>query len=89
LVGAADPASNTRKLLEHPELLSSKLREEASELAEAAGPEAVTREAADLLYFLLVKTNAAGVGFDRVEAELDLRERRVTRRPMASKEDTS
>jgi phosphoribosyl-ATP pyrophosphohydrolase len=88
LAGAADPTSNTRKLLEHPELLSSKLREEASELAEATRTEAVIREAADLLYFLLVKTTAAGIGFDRVEAELDRRERRVTRRPMVAKEET-
>ena len=43
-------------------------------------------EAADLLYFLLVKAVASGVPLDEIESELDRRERRVTRRPMTVKE---
>ncbi|HLF61770.1 MAG TPA: phosphoribosyl-ATP diphosphatase [Acidimicrobiia bacterium] len=80
------PDSNTRKLLHDPTLLAAKIREEADELAEAADGEQVMAEAADLLYFLLVKTASSGVSLDEVETELDRRERRVTRRPMTSKE---
>jgi len=80
------PASNTRKLLDDPVLLAAKIREEADELAETGDRERMVAEAADLLYFLLVKTAAAGVGLDEIEIELDRRERRVTRRPMTAKE---
>jgi phosphoribosyl-ATP pyrophosphohydrolase len=81
---AADPpqASNTAKLLEDPELLAAKLSEEAVELARASSPEDVVHEAADLIYFALVKAASTGVGVSQIEAELDIRERRVTRRPM-------
>jgi phosphoribosyl-ATP pyrophosphohydrolase len=81
---AADPpqASNTAKLLEDSELLAAKLSEEAVELARASSPEDVVHEAADLIYFALVKAASAGVGVSQIEAELDIRERRVTRRPM-------
>jgi phosphoribosyl-ATP pyrophosphohydrolase len=81
---AADPpqASNTAKLLEDPELLAAKLSEEAVELARASSPEDVVQEAADLIYFALVKAASAGVGVSQIGAELDIRERRVTRRPM-------
>jgi phosphoribosyl-ATP pyrophosphohydrolase len=81
-----DPASNTRKLLEDPSLLAAKLTEEASELARAETTEDVIHEAADLLYFLLVRATAAGATLDDVAGELDRRERRTTRRPMTMKE---
>jgi phosphoribosyl-ATP pyrophosphohydrolase len=81
-----DPASNTRKLLVDPELLADKLSEEASELGAATGSDQVIQEAADLLYFTLVRATAAGVGLGEIEAELDRRERRVTRRPMIAKD---
>jgi phosphoribosyl-ATP pyrophosphohydrolase len=81
-----DPDSNTRKLLHDPALLAAKIREEAGELAETADPDQVLAEAADLLYFVLVKTAATGVSLESVATELDLRERRVTRRPMTAKE---
>jgi phosphoribosyl-ATP pyrophosphohydrolase len=83
---APDPASNTGALLDRPNLLAAKLVEEAAELADADGPEAVAAEAADLLYFLMVKAVAAGVPLSRIVAELDRRERRLTRRPMVAKE---
>ena len=83
---SADRASNTRALLDRPDLLAAKLVEEAGELAESTDPEAVAVEAADLLYFLLVKATAAGVPLDRIAAELDRRERRLTRRPMQAKD---
>jgi phosphoribosyl-ATP pyrophosphohydrolase len=80
------PASNTWKLLEDPVLLAAKIREEAAELAETGDRERVVAEAADLLYFLLVKAAAAGVSLAEIEIELDRREKRVTRRPMTAKE---
>ena len=80
------PASNTRKLLDDPALLAAKIREEADELAETGDRERVMAEAADLLYFLLVKAAAAGVSLAKIEIELDRREKRVTRRPMTAKE---
>ncbi len=87
IAGSSDPSSNTRKLLEDPELLAAKIREEAAELTAAETLDDVVRETADLLYFLLVKATVAGVTIDQVETELDRRERRVTRRPMVAKED--
>jgi phosphoribosyl-AMP cyclohydrolase / phosphoribosyl-ATP pyrophosphohydrolase len=76
--------SNTVRLLDDPDLLDAKLAEELSELT---APEAdVTEEAADLLYFLLVKTRAAGVNLEDIARTLDRRERRVYRRPMVRKE---
>ncbi len=82
---APDPASNTGALLERPALLAAKLVEEATELAGVNDPEAVAAEAADLLYFLMVKAAASGVPLQRIMAELDRRERRLTRRPMVAK----
>jgi phosphoribosyl-ATP pyrophosphohydrolase len=81
-----DPASNTKKLLDDPELLAAKLTEEAAELLRAQTTEEVIHEAADLLYFLSVRARAAGVGLEEVARELDRRERRTTRRPMTAKE---
>ena len=81
-----EPGSNTRKLLDDPMLLAAKIREEAGELAATGEREQVVAEAADLLYFLLVKAAASGVGLAEIENELDRRERRVTRRAMTAKE---
>jgi phosphoribosyl-ATP pyrophosphohydrolase/phosphoribosyl-AMP cyclohydrolase len=81
----ARPAgSNTVRLLEDPGLLDAKLREELGELLDADAD--IPAEAADLVYFTLVKSVAAGVGIEDVERILDLRERRVSRREMISKE---
>ncbi len=78
---------NTTRLFDDPELLASKLTEEAVELATAETHQEVVAEAADLLYFTLVKTTAAGVDLAEITAELDRRELKVTRRPMLAKED--
>ena len=85
--GAAAVASNSARLLRDPALLAAKLREEAAELA-APGADVVA-EAADVLYFTMLRLAAAGVDLADVEAELDRRERRVTRRACASKESGS
>jgi phosphoribosyl-ATP pyrophosphohydrolase len=77
----APAGSYTRRLLDDPSLLAAKLREEAGELAEAKSPADVAHEAADVLYFTLVALARAGVPLDAVEAELDQRALRLTRRP--------
>jgi phosphoribosyl-ATP pyrophosphohydrolase len=78
---AAPTGSYTRRLLDDPDLLRSKLREEAGELADAESPEDVAGETADVLYFALVAMVRAGVSLARVEEVLDLRARKLTRRP--------
>jgi len=80
-VASAPEGSYTRRLLDDPDLLRSKLREEASELAEAKGAEHVANETADVLYFALVAMVRAGVSLSEVEAILDQRSLKVTRRP--------
>ena len=79
--------SNTARLVADPDLLAAKLREEAVELGAAARPAEVVADAADLLYFTLVKTAAAGVAIEEIERELNRRRRAVTRRAMEAKED--
>jgi len=77
--------SNTMRLLEDADLLAAKLAEELAELLE---PEAnVAAEAADLLYFTLVKSVSTGVSLGDIESVLDSRERRVSRRPMVAREE--
>ncbi|MEN0065380.1 MAG: phosphoribosyl-ATP diphosphatase [Myxococcota bacterium] len=80
-VTSAPAGSYTRRLLDDPELLASKLREEAQELIEASTPAEVAHEVADVVFFALVAMVRAGVPWSEVEAVLDRRSRRVTRRP--------
>jgi phosphoribosyl-AMP cyclohydrolase / phosphoribosyl-ATP pyrophosphohydrolase len=77
----APAGSYTRRLLDEPELLRAKLLEEAEELAEARARDEAVHEAADVVYFVAVAMARAGVGWDDVEAELDRRALRITRRP--------
>lgn len=77
----APAKSYTRRLLDDPSLLASKLTEEAQELAEAATPDEVAHEVADVVYFALVAMARGGVSWAEVERVLDRRSRRVTRRP--------
>ncbi|MBW2261368.1 MAG: phosphoribosyl-ATP diphosphatase [Deltaproteobacteria bacterium] len=79
-LAAAPGGSYTRRLLDEPDLLRSKLLEEAAELAEA-GPEGVAHEAADVVYFTMTAMARAGVRLEDVEAELDRRSLGLTRRP--------
>jgi phosphoribosyl-ATP pyrophosphohydrolase/phosphoribosyl-AMP cyclohydrolase len=76
--------SNTVRLLDDSGLLDAKLREEAAELVEPGAD--VAAEAADLLYFALVKSVAAEISLEDIERILDRRERAVTRRPMSAEE---
>lgn len=77
----APAGSYTRRLLEDPALLRSKLVEEANELAEATEPDHVAAEVADVMYFALVAMVRAGVPLSQVEAHLDARALKVRRRP--------
>ena len=79
------PGSNTVRLLEDPGLLDAKLTEELAELVEEDSN--ILSETADVLYFALVKSVAAGVRMEDIERVLDRRERAVTRRPMTAKEE--
>lgn len=64
----------TRKLLENPDLLCKKVREEAGELCETLekgeGAERAASEAADLIYHAAVLLRRQGVGLKEVMAVL-------------------
>ncbi|MGM0574587.1 MAG: phosphoribosyl-ATP diphosphatase [Myxococcota bacterium] len=77
----APTGSYTARLLNDPDLLKAKLMEEAEELADARRPAEVTWEAADVIYFALVAMARDGVHLRQVEAELERRALKVTRRP--------
>ncbi|KAI9159532.1 trifunctional histidinol dehydrogenase [Blastocladiella emersonii ATCC 22665] len=78
---AAPAGSYTHRLFNDTKLLHAKLLEEAHELIEAVTPAEVAAEAADVLYFALAKATAHGVSLADIEAVLDARARKVTRRP--------
>lgn len=63
----APEGSYTKRLFSDPELLRNKLVEEAQELAEAESVPDVAGEAADVLYFAMVRCVAAGVTLTDIE----------------------
>ena len=77
---AAPDGSYTAKLFADPALLGAKLREEAAELADAAGGAEVIHEAADVLYFTLATLARHGIDLAEVERALNRRALKVTRR---------
>jgi phosphoribosyl-ATP pyrophosphohydrolase/phosphoribosyl-AMP cyclohydrolase len=79
--GTGDAASYTARLLRDATLLSAKLKEEAAELSAETSRDRVASEAADVLYFTLVKLRAHGVNLTDVERELDRRALKLQRRP--------
>lgn len=81
--------SYTKRLLRNDSLLQSKLREEVEELIDAEGRDDAVSEAADLLYFLLVRLQRDGIALVDLERELDQRALRVTRRGGDAKPATS
>lgn len=81
----APAGSYTRKLFDDPSLLASKLREEADELNRARGFDEATAEAADVIYFALTRAIVEGSSLAAIEAELDRRALRVSRRGGAPK----
>jgi phosphoribosyl-ATP pyrophosphohydrolase/phosphoribosyl-AMP cyclohydrolase len=70
---SGDERSYTRKLVADPSLLRAKLLEEAEEVADAVTHDEVAWECADLLYFLSVRMQQAGIGIDDVMAQLAAR----------------
>ncbi|MFG0257663.1 MAG: phosphoribosyl-ATP diphosphatase [Phycisphaerales bacterium JB043] len=76
----APVGSYTQRLRDDPELLASKLVEEARELASASTREHAASEAADLIYFATVAARVRGASLADVERCLDERASRVTRR---------
>lgn len=77
---AAPPESYTARLFGDPALLGAKLREEAKELSEATERDDVIHEAADVLYFTLTRLAREGIDLAEVEAALERRALKVTRR---------
>jgi len=77
---AAPEGSYTARLFKDSSLLGAKLREEADELATAPDRENAIHEAADVLFFTLTTLAARGIGLNEVEAVLDQRALKVTRR---------
>ncbi|KAI9063283.1 histidine biosynthesis trifunctional-protein [Trametes sanguinea] len=80
-LASAPEGSYTRRLFNDPELLRSKIMEEADELCRARTKDDVAFEAADLLYFALTRCIAAGVHMVDIERSLDKKAKKVTRRP--------
>jgi phosphoribosyl-ATP pyrophosphohydrolase/phosphoribosyl-AMP cyclohydrolase/histidinol dehydrogenase len=60
--------------------LGAKVLEEAAELVNAKSIEDTAEEAADLLYFLLIKSRANGVDLRMIEDILEKRSLKLTRR---------
>ncbi len=83
----APEGSYTRRLLTDPSLLKSKLMEEADELVRAQTRSEAIWEAADLLYFALVKLAKDGGTWTEVEALLKRRALAVSRRAGDAKEE--
>jgi phosphoribosyl-ATP pyrophosphohydrolase / phosphoribosyl-AMP cyclohydrolase / histidinol dehydrogenase len=78
---SAPEGSYTERLFNDPDLLRSKVMEEADELCGAETKEQVAFEAADLFYFALTRCIAAGVSLVDIERNLDAKARKVSRRP--------
>jgi phosphoribosyl-ATP pyrophosphohydrolase/phosphoribosyl-AMP cyclohydrolase/histidinol dehydrogenase len=76
----APAGSYTHRLLNDDALLNAKILEEAKELVDATDKDEITWEAADVIYFALVKAYKHGITLDDIEAELDKRSLKVTRR---------
>ncbi|GAB9473753.1 Phosphoribosyl-atp diphosphatase [Globisporangium polare] len=81
----APEGSYTKRLFNDPVLLRNKLVEEAQELAEAETVPDVAGEAADVMYFAMVRCVAAGATLKDIESFLDKRALKVKRRPGNSK----
>ncbi len=79
-IRTAPEGSYTRRLLSDRSLLGAKVLEEAAELINATSATEAMDEAADLLYFALVKARTLGATLTDIERVLTKRARKVTRR---------
>ncbi|MCX7027559.1 MAG: phosphoribosyl-ATP diphosphatase [Spirochaetes bacterium] len=77
----APEGSYTRRLFTDSGLLASKLREEADELVVTSSSVEAAFEAADVIYFSLVKALREGARLIDIESELERRSYKVQRRP--------
>ena len=80
-LATAPEGSYTTRLLQEEGLLEAKLREETEELIAASTPDEKVWEAADLLYFLMVRMTQGGVRLEQVLRELERRHTTDTRKP--------
>ena len=91
------PTEVVQQLAEYFSLLSEPMRlrllhslrdEEkcVQELVEAEEPDHIAAEAADVLYFVMTRCVAGGVGIKDIEKHLDQRSAKVTRRPGLTKD---
>ncbi|KAI9143826.1 histidinol dehydrogenase-domain-containing protein [Paraphysoderma sedebokerense] len=78
---SAPEGSYTYRLFNDNALLHNKIIEEANELVEAQSPDDIAWEAADLIYFALVKCVAAGLSLNDIDKQLNKRAKKITRRP--------
>ncbi len=88
-IQSAPAGSYTRRLFEEPELLKAKILEEAEELTQAEEISDVVHESADLFYFLMANLAARRIGWEQVEAELERRSLKISRRPGNAKVELS
>lgn len=79
-LASAPEGSYTKRLFTDEKLLRNKIMEEAEELCDAQTKEEVAFEAADLVYFALTRCISRGVSWRDVEAALDKKALKVTRR---------
>lgn len=84
---SAPEGSYAARLFGDEALLGKKISEEARELVEATGREQTIAEAADVMFFVMARLAKDGVSLAEVEAELDRRARKITRRPGDAKPD--
>lgn len=82
---SAPEGSYTARLFKDSKLLKSKILEEAEELCDATTKQEVAFEAADLFYFAMTMCVSKGVSLSAVEAALDKKSLKVSRRPGNSK----
>ena len=73
--------SYTNRLFNDSELLKAKLIEEATEFIDANSPNGISSEAADLIYFMMVRLVKSKISLAEVIEILNKREYIVTRRP--------
>ena len=86
-IAAAPKGSYTRRLLDDPSLLRAKLREEADELMDASTQSDAVHEAADVLFFTLIRAAQQGAKLIDIELELNRRALKVSRRPGNAKQE--
>ncbi|GAA5855829.1 hypothetical protein JCM8547_000377 [Rhodosporidiobolus lusitaniae] len=76
----APAGSYTKRLFDEPKLLRAKIMEEAGEVCDAETKEDLAGEVADLLYFTMTRAVSMGVSLKDVQAVLEKRSLKVTRR---------